>query len=901
MGFGELLVGGLAATLVVGPGGPRRTDPVLVAPSTVKPGCVDEAEKAEPPCQTDPNLIEGVTVRGERGKSESMIAPEITLDEEAIQAYGANSIAELLAAIAPLTATSRGRVGNEAPVILVNGQRTSGLQELRGVPPEAIQRLDILREEAALAYGFRADQRVVNLTLKKDFKAATFLNDDRWASEGGRASTEQQVNLFKVTTQGRWTIDMRYHLDSPLYEEERAIVRAAPGAPYSLTGALASASFGGEIDPNLSKLVGSIVTTSAVPQSANLGPPILADFVPLAGKIPTDGLVASRSLLPRTRTGSVEGAYTRNFKKTTATFSASLQSTSNTSYQGLPGVMLTVPETSPFSPFSKDVVLYRYYPERESLRRNSRIDRVQAGTVLLGGRNGWRWTFASNFDRADSKSRTGRGIDFSALQAAVLAGAPSVNPFGQPAASLLRRAPQDVANSIATNARAELTVVGRAAELPAGALRTTLRVGVDRQRLDSDSTRSGIRTVGVLTRDRGSVQASIEAPLSSRAADVMPALGDVLVNANLLYERFSDLDGLITAGGGVTWLPVRRFSLSANYSFEEGEAALQLLNAPLLQTPNVAMYDFATGQTVNVNVIEGGNRGLKSDSRQVFKLGFNFKPFEGRELQIYGNYTASRIDDPIYGFPAVSPELERAFPERFTRDASGRLISVDTRSVNFARADRQEVRWGFTFSRRWARGSSATPGRAATGASTRASGPAAAFMGALGGGDLGAAMLGRGFFQLSVNHLWRLKDDVLISAGMPVIDLLDGASLGQRGGTPRHEVTIQGTFAQNGYGSSFRAAWKSSTRINGGASGGNLHFSDIPTIAISAYVDLNSRKALSTRYPWVNGARLSIGVDNAFNTKQRVRDGRGLTPQAYQPDYMDPLGRVWRASLRKQF
>jgi hypothetical protein len=30
-----------------------------------------------------------------------------------------------------------------------------------------------------------------------------------------------------------------------------------------------------------------------------------------------------------------------------------------------------------------------------------------------------------------------------------------------------------------------------------------------------------------------------------------------------------------------------------------------------------------------------------------------------------------------------------------------------------------------------------------------------------------------------------------------------------------------------------------------------------------------------------------------------VRDAKGMTPQAYQPDYLDPLGRTVKLTLRK--
>ena len=63
---------------------------------------------------------------------------------------------------------------------------------------------------------------------------------------------------------------------------------------------------------------------------------------------------------------------------------------------------------------------------------------------------------------------------------------------------------------------------------------------------------------------------------------------------------------------------------------------------------------------------------------------------------------------------------------------------------------------------------------------------------------------------------------------------------------------------------------------------------------------------LSHRHPGVGDqdvgagrARVSVGVENIFDQRLKVRDGLGETPLSYQPDYLDPLGRTFRISLRK--
>jgi iron complex outermembrane receptor protein len=53
--------------------------------------------------------------------------------------------------------------------------------------------------------------------------------------------------------------------------------------------------------------------------------------------------------------------------------------------------------------------------------------------------------------------------------------------------------------------------------------------------------------------------------------------------------------------------------------------------------------------------------------------------------------------------------------------------------------------------------------------------------------------------------------------------------------------------------------------------------------------------------PWLRGMRVTLSVDNVFNTRQRVTDASGAVPNTYQPDYLDPLGRTVRLSVRKLF
>ncbi|WP_256869409.1 hypothetical protein [Sphingobium lactosutens] len=90
------------------------------------------------------------------------IPAENQLNRADIDAYGVGKISELLDEIVAQTQSNQGR-SDDGPVVLVNGKRVSGVNEVSDLPTEAILRLDILPEEVALKYGYDAQRKVVNI------------------------------------------------------------------------------------------------------------------------------------------------------------------------------------------------------------------------------------------------------------------------------------------------------------------------------------------------------------------------------------------------------------------------------------------------------------------------------------------------------------------------------------------------------------------------------------------------------------------------------------------------------------------------------------------------------------------------------------------------------------------
>ncbi len=883
------------------------------APPAPPPAVVAEDEQKKPQVKDDgPTQVEGLVIEADkRGKVEGPIEPDLTLNEEDIKSFGASNIADLLTMLTPQTTSTRGRDASAGPVLLVNGRRISGFQEIQGIPPEAIQKVEILPEEVALSYGYKAEQRVVNFILKKNFKSLAMEAAAKVATDGGSTTPSFQGNRLTIDGNRRWNLDVTLQHQPSLLETDRDIVRAPNGAPFDLLGNITGVN-GGEIDPALSKQAGTLVTIAGAPRAALNGRVGISDFAPLAGKANTNDLTADRTLIARSDKGTLRGSISRDLgRNTQLTVSGNLEDTSSHSLLGLPGITFNLPAGGPFSPFSNAVTGYRYIDAPGALARDVDTLRTQVSMAANGRVKDWRWNLTGDFDRTKTDTTTGRGVDASAFQAAVAAGDPTVNPFGPIASNLYKTVAADTAHSISTSASTELVLNGNLFQLPAGGLQTTFKFGLNSQGLDSKTVRSGVSTARDITRTSENFQSSFNLPITSTRQNFLAKAGDISLNFNLGYEDLSDLGGLTTLGGGLNWAPIKPLSFIVSYTDEEGAPTTNQINDPVLVTPNVSVFDFNTGQTVTITRTDGGNAALRNDDRQVIKLAANYKPFEKVELTFNATYTHAETHNVIASFPAITPDLERAFPDRFVRDATGRLVSIDARPVNFDSAENETIRWGFNLFKPIGQ---PTPGAFGGfgGGGPRPGGGGGFGGGGMvrmgGGGGPGGGMggpppirPGQGMFQFSIYHTWRLSDEITIHKGMAALDQLDGAAITSRTGQARHQVQVQGGYFKNGMGVRFTGNWASSTWVNGGATGGQtLYFSDLATVGLNFFADLNtSQKTLVAAHPWLKGGRLALSFDNLLDAKQSVHDQSGATPQAYQRDYLDPLGRTVRISFRK--
>ena len=688
--------------------GAIQTAPTPAAPTPQEPAA--QQPPAQDPAGPDPDVPTASEEEAEdavdlgtvsvssarpRGSVDTDIPPDLVLSAEEIMAYGASDIAELLTYLEPVTRSSSGRTDLQ-PVFLVNGRRTSGFREIRGIPTEAIERTEILPEAVAVQFGYRPEQRVVNFVLKADFRSTTYQLTGRVPTQGGRSTVEAEADLLRISGSNRWSMDLEYSRSTPLYESERNIRRDPGSQPFDLIGNVTGVPFGQDIDP-------ALTGRDIVPVPGSTTTPTLADFVAAGGEARTGDLGAYRTLMSASEQAQVSGTIKRDLSSTTqATVSASLEDNSSRSFNGLPGVVLGLSEANPFSPFAEDALVYRYLDDAASLQR--RTDRLQGELgVVVDGFLGddWRWTATGEYTRTETDTVTGRGYerDGGPFQSRLDAGDPTAYPFGPLDVAGFTPIANDTARSVSQRIDTELVLTGDVWELPAGDVSSTFKVGADSVSLDSVSTRNGVTTQRDQSRQRLNGQASLNIPIASRRNEVLTGLGDLSIGVDAGFEDLSDFGGLSKLGATVNWSPIEKLSFLASWTDEQGAPTISQLNDPVIETFNVPVFDFATGETVLVTQISGGNPDLNADDRQVVRIGGTFRPFEERDLSISSTWTWSRTNDYIASFPTITPDLEAALPDRFERDPDGNLVRVDARPLNFDRYERQDLRTGFNFSR----------------------------------------------------------------------------------------------------------------------------------------------------------------------------------------------------------
>ncbi len=878
---------------------------------------IEGASERDEQRKLDAIVITGVKPRG---SVIGDIQPDIVYDQEAIEALGATTIGEILEELAPQTSSGRGRgSGGGAPVVLVNGVRISSFREIRSFPSEAVSRVDILPEEVALKYGYKADQRVINFVLVEKFDGYTTEGEVQFPTAGAGNIYEVEGGYLRIRDKGRWNLNAEYEVESSILESDRDLTEGA--SEYSLAGNIVPVDGLSEIDTSLSALVGDLVSIAAVPGSAANTSPSLENFVPGANAPNFTSQQPHKTLQGENRSLSVTGSYNQLLREDLqGTFTVGFDLEDGERLLGLPELDILIPAENAFSPFSEDVTLLRLVDDFGPIVRQTDSASGTLGLSLIHMRDGWNWTFTSNLTHTESDTETDGSLITDNLNAAIQVGDNAVNPFGELASYLVQT--KDSSASSTTNGDAELLANGVLLNLPTGEVATSFSAGFDFTDRQSSSVRAGIEERSDLSREISSAQANIDIPLISEDMNI-PFIDTFSVNMNAGIEDYSDFGFLQSFGYGFQWVPLEKLEFQVSYTNEEGAPTISQLGDPVISTPNQRVFDYVTGETVLATRVDGGNPNLLADERSVWSVGVKFDPFEDVDFTLNGDYVESEIESPSASFPNPTVEIEAAFPERFVRNGEGDLIAFDDRPINLDSEYRREFRWGLMYSRSLAKESEnprtrATqqgraprspsgearrqPNNGASGAPpARAARSGELPRGGSRSGPPGPPRGGRMF--VSLNHVWLLEDRLFISDQFAPLDFLNGSATGSRGGKPEHEINLRTGMFKNGVGARMDVDWQSGTYVDtgGGSSLETLDFSDLLTVELRVFYNFSASHSWSKKAPLLKNSRIEIELENIFDEKLTVTDASGLTPLSYQPDELDPLGRTIKIEFRKQF
>lgn len=866
------LITGLSGTLAMGAVEGAEAEPE------------EPAEVELPQISEDPNQLEEVVVYGTSGRLVAGLHAETELGEEDLAAYGANTVGDLLSKVVPdIDSTEQG------PVILINGRPAAGIRSVNDLPPEVVARMQVLPPQAASAIGEDPNRRVINVVLRPEFRQGTGNLTARGSTAGRGFGSNAEFSLVKLSGNNINNLALQLQKTEPLLEAHRNIVSVPLGIPYDLEGNVVPwPATGGEIDAGLSSLAGETVTVAGIP--VGVATPTLGDFVPLANTPNASDVGRYRSLIGDSYNLGLNGNFSRSLPRNISfSLNAFLFYNDASSLTGVTPSLLHVPSSSPFSPFSSDIGVARYLggPLHQESKRTQ--GNVSANFNIQLGK--WRLMTDTTFGLQRSVTDSERRVDTGALQAAIDAG--TLNPFEAVPPDMLGEMLGDHARGSGYSLSTRLQLSGALFDLPAG--KANANVSAQLQHNDQRSRTTGTFNI---TSDRKRTDkvanGSLQLPLLGNPTPQGFAVGAEL---NVSARDASGSGTMVNWGTGLNWRYSNRGNLRVAFNRENVAPYPEALSGPIVTIDDYRTYDFIRQETVLVRYITGGFPDLRTEKRNIINASGQIRPFKAIDFTLNAQYTRTMYYDPMSGLPAPSEAVQAAFPDRFRRDAEGRLYEIDARMVNFDRTRNEQLRIGGSFRRTLgaARGP-ATPGTVISSQIITSGDMPASFMMAQGAESLSGA----GWrLNANFNHQWQLAYKRLMRPGVPVVDLVSGGA-GSGTGQPRHRVQSTIGLAYNGTGLQLNSNWNSATFIIAGTSTDptRIDFGSVLRFNLQAFTNLG------TLYPTskaLKGVRISLTVDNLLDQRQRVTDQNGETPLRYQPWLTDPLGRMVSLSFRKAF
>ncbi|WP_129794015.1 TonB-dependent receptor [Sphingosinicella sp. CPCC 101087] len=822
-----------------------------------------ERQSTEPPYpsgEQGDGETEEVVIEGQRPRGSVIgdIKPELELGFPDIRAYGVSSIAELVAELAPQTNAAAG-----PPVVLLNGQRIPSFAEIQDIPAEAISRVEILPEEVGLAYGYPANQKVINIVLRPRYRTvASELRASR-ASEGDAGQVG--VGAFRVREDSRINLNARYYASNRLVESARDRPRTAADGSR-----IASSTLADNNDDNGS-------------------------------------LNSSKERL--SLTGSVGRPVVENAN---ATVSANYEREESEGFRGVDDDTPSNPKDASPAALSSGVI--------GNAAQHVTSEKGHVGIALNGALNPWQWSFNGAYDASTIRRLTELASELgdpsqptfdtadrsrtstSALAADLLFSGPLFRlPAGTATSSVKLGASS-------TNVETDLMIQGMSASGEYSRDVASGQGSIDLPLIGrengivgwfGDLAVNGNAAVEHLS-DGGTLTAfgyglrweplpRLSVILSRSRQESAPAIQQISDPAILIpnvpvfdYARGETVFASQASGGNPGLRPGERDATRVGLVIQPlEETDLRLL----VNYTDIRLDDPVYVFTVPTPTIEEAfpDRFLRDQEGDLAWV-------DGRPINIAGS-RSSRVRWGVHLSVPLKTSRQRRVEDWVAGGARPEDRPAGLDGIMIRRGPGAEVPTG----------QSERDGAPPMGDPHGDMGPRMTFRGGPGmSGRRGPP--GQGRLHFGLFHTWHLVEKLDLGPSLPTLDLLDGDAVGSTGGQPRHEVEAQLGYFSDGLGARLSANWQSATRVEDGlGDGATLKFDDLATVNLRLFANLGQMPGLARRLPFLRGARISASVDNLFDARQSVRDEAGGAPIDYRPVYLDQLGRTFRLSLRKIF
>jgi len=800
-----------------------------------------------------PNQADEIVVTAER-RGEARVASESEFSEEEIASHGADSIQDLLKRLSPFIDGS-----GEEPVILINGKPVGFDRSILSYPAEALDRLAILKPEAAAQYGEPSEKRVVNLVLKKKFTSLSADAGFKFATAGGQDGKDLSIERTAINGDTRWNIQARLSRDSDILKSSRNIPQ--PGGVFDSLGFI-SAPDNGEIDLGLSQAADMVVTSAAIPPSALTGIPSTTDFASTANmRHPVDPNRFA-TLQAERRNASLAIGITRPIGDFSASLNLSANRSENEDKRGLPMTSLVIPSGHPWSPFTEGIILTRPFAGDRALRNHNRSTMLSASLNINGAIADWQTNIGLNYSRGWTDGLIENGVDTISLQNLIDTNDALFNPYGSWDDAYLLAIRN---RSRGENLNARLNVRKAILELPAGSVVWSILVGASRNRTQNrqaDNAGEILEPIEI-ARSQADGQMSINLPLTRKSQPGFGVIGDLSIDLTSSGQAMTNSRLKSRYSAGINWAPSSIIQLRGAIDFAKSSPSYEQLDAPIVTSIN-RIFDYATQEIVEPIWITGGNPELRGGSQQNLSFSAMLRPLGSQILTLSVAYRQLISKGGITNFPELTPAIEAAFPERVVRDADGRLISLDARPVNIARNTDASITSSLAL-----RLGQGRPGKR----SLPVTDP---FQ-----------------FSLSLSHRWRLKNELLTHSALSSIDQIKSS------GQSRHNLSLQLNAGKRAIGGSLSGSWSSPSQVSNAEK--TFSFKPPLTFNLSMFIEPDRLFSKAPKKGLLSDTKVSFDIQNIFNGYRRVTLADGSVPAGYARDEIDPLGSTMRITLRKRF